>query len=103
MQRDEGAANGSRMAAVLGAAVDQTDDPVVFAKLLVCLSPGGRDTCLKHCKKDDGFLALVLCQAVSIFERAPENVRKLLWRFSVEAILRALGLPGEPEIAIGQT
>lgn len=78
MLRDEGSANGSRMAAVLGAAVDQTDDLVVFAKLLVCLSPRGRDTCLKRCKKGDGFLALVLRQAASIFERAPENVQKML-------------------------
>lgn len=89
---EEGESSEPRVTAVLSAAMDLTEDPTVFAKLLKTLTPKERSAYLKHCMKDDDFMPTVLLHCVGLFSCDAPEMEAILWRFSDKTILKALGL-----------
>lgn len=82
--------DAARVAALLSAALDVTEDHAAFAKMLATLEQKARNEYLKRCAKDEDFLAIVLLQCVGIFSRSAPEVSAMLWRFSDKMILNTL-------------
>lgn len=91
-----------RVTALLSAAMDVTEAPAAFARMLAILEQKERNAYLKHCVKDDDFMAKALLQCIGIFSCSAPEVAAMMWRFSDKVIMKALLVLDEMGVTLSE-